>query len=91
MTKPPPNPYIVLAAAILLPGTGQVINGQPTRGLIFDFFILLLGGFTIVTSGAETSMVGRLAGGLFVYALSIIDAYKVARIRAEEARHKDTH
>ena len=88
MTQPM-NPHLVLLTSVVLPGVGQVLNRQPARGLIFVFFILLLGGFTVVTSGPETSTVGRLAGGLFVYALSIIDAYKVARVRAAVAGYTD--
>jgi hypothetical protein len=79
-TRPAP-PLAVLAAAIVLPGSGQVINREPFRGLIFLFFMLLLGGFTLVTARPEVSLVGKLAGGLFVYAISIFDAYKKARIR----------
>ena len=30
--KPPLNPYLVLAVAILLPGMGQVLNRQPCAG-----------------------------------------------------------
>ncbi|MES2970083.1 MAG: hypothetical protein V4804_15170 [Pseudomonadota bacterium] len=77
------NPHAVLAAAILLPGTGQVLNRQPVRGLTFLFFILLLGAFTLKTADPDVSIVGKLAGGLFVYGLSIIDAYKLARVRFE--------
>ena len=83
---PPPrpvNPYLVLAAAILLPGTGQVLNRQPVRGLTFVFFIILLGAFTLKTAAQDVSIIGKLSGGLFVYGLSIIDAYKLARIRFE--------
>ena len=79
----PINPYLVLAAAILLPGTGQVLNRQPVRGLTFVFFIILLGAFTLKTAAPDVSIIGKLAGGLFVYGLSIIDAYKLARIRFE--------
>lgn len=79
----PTNPYLVLAAAILLPGTGQVLNRQPVRGLTFVFFIILLGAFTLKTAAPDVSIIGKLAGGLFVYGLSIIDAYKLARIRFE--------
>jgi hypothetical protein len=79
----PINPHAVLAAAILLPGTGQVLNRQPVRGLTFLFFILLLGAFTLKTADPDVSIVGKLAGGLFVYGLSIIDAYKLARVRFE--------
>ena len=60
------NPYLVLAIAVLLPGCGQVVNRQPVRGLIFVFFMLLLGAFTLKTAGAEVSIVGKLAGGIFV-------------------------
>ena len=84
MSAPRPiNPYLVLAAAILLPGTGQVLNRQPVRGLTFVFFIILLGAFTLKTAAPDVSIIGKLAGGLFVYGLSIIDAYKLARIRFE--------
>lgn len=79
----PVNPLLVLAAAIVLPASGQVINREPVRGLIFIFFILLLGGFTLQTAAPDVSIVGKLAGGIFVYAISIFDAYKRARIRHE--------
>jgi predicted membrane protein len=86
MTRPT-NPYLVLLAATVLPGSGQVINRQPMRGLTFVFFILLLGAFTLKTAATEVSNVGKLAGGLFVWALAMIDAYKTARIRFELWRH----
>jgi ABC-type transport system involved in cytochrome c biogenesis permease component len=77
MTRPP-HPYLVLATAILLPGCGQVLNRQPTRGLMFLFFILLLGGLTFITAPPSASLAGHCAGGLFVYALSLPDAYRTA-------------
>lgn len=83
MAKRPMNPLLVLALAILLPGSGQVFNGEPWRGLIFLFFMFLLGGFTLITASPDVSIVGKLAGGLFVYAISIFDAYKKAKIRYE--------
>ncbi|WP_309666125.1 hypothetical protein [Tabrizicola sp.] len=81
MTKAPPNPYLVLVVAVILPGVGQVLNRQPLRGLIFVFFIVLLGGFTLKTAAPDVSFVGKMAGGLFVWAMAIFDAYKIARIR----------
>ena len=80
--KPPLNPRIVLAVAIILPGMGQVLNRQPVRGLIFVCFVILLGGFTLKTASPDVSFVGKLSGGLFVWAMAIFDAYKTARIRA---------
>lgn len=81
-----PHPYLVLAAAILLPGAGQVLNRQPMRGLIFLFFILLLGTLTWLTARPDVSVLGKFAGGIFVYALSIPDAYRTARLRWEIRR-----
>ncbi len=88
MTKPPLNPRLILATALILPGTGQVLNRQPVRGLVFLFFILLLGGYTLKTAAPEVSIIGKLSGGIFVYAMSIFDAYKQARIRTEIWRHQ---
>lgn len=85
--KRPLNPLLVLTLAILLPGSGQVFNGEPWRGLIFLFFMFLLGGFTLITAAPDVSVVGKLAGGLFVYAIAIFDAYKKAKIRYEVWRY----
>ena len=83
MTKPPPNPYLVLVTALVLPGCGQVLNRQPLRGLMFLFFTALLGAITLITAPPTASLMGHLAGGIFVYALSIPDAYRTARLRRE--------
>lgn len=85
----PMNPLAVLALAIVLPGSGQVFNREPHRGLIFLFFMFLLGAFTILTARPEVSIVGKLAGGLFVYAISVFDAYKRAKIRYELWRYAE--
>ena len=57
------------------------MNRQPVRGLIFVFFVVLLGGFTLKTAAPEVSVVGKFAGGLFVWAMAAMDAYRTARIR----------
>jgi hypothetical protein len=85
--RKPMNPLAILALAIVLPGAGQVFNREPVRGLIFVFFMLLLGGFTLQTASPDVSIVGKLAGGLFVYAVSIFDAYRKARIKHELWRY----
>lgn len=86
--KKPLNPRLVLAVAVLLPGMGQVLNRQPVRGLIFVFFLLLLGGFTLKTAAPDVSFVGKVSGGLFVWAMAAFDAYKTARIRSTVWAHK---
>lgn len=86
--RPPLNPYGVLVVAILLPGMGQVLNRQPVRGLVFVCFAVLLGAFTLKTATPDISFVGKVSGGLFVWAMATLDAYKTARIRREVWRHQ---
>lgn len=81
----PLNPYFVLALAVILPGAGHVAVGEPRRGLAFAFFVVLFAALTYATTTPEHSFIGRHAGGLFVWALSIPDAYRRARIRALNA------
>jgi len=77
----PTNPYLVLGAAVVLPGSGHVILGVPTRGLQFLFFMVILAWVTTKVAPPDASFVGRHAGGFLIYALSILDAYKIARVR----------
>jgi hypothetical protein len=86
-TKAPINPYVVLDIAVALPGCGQVVNREPVRGLMFVGFMLLLGAYTLKTAAPDVSIVGKFAGGIFVYAMSILDAYRRARVRFEVWRH----
>ena len=81
----PLNPHLVLALAILLPGAGHVAVGEPRRGLAFAFFVLLFGTLTYATTTPDHSFIGRHVGGLFIWALSIPDAYRRARLRAASA------
>lgn len=79
MDEKPNNPYLVLAAACILPGTGQVLLGQPNRGLVFLFFIIV---FSWVGNRLlpDASFFARHAGGILIYGLAVIDAYRRARL-----------
>ena len=79
--KPPINPYLILLAAVFLPGSGHVLQGLAQRGLQFLFFIIVLGWVTTKFASPQASFVGRHAAGVLIYAISIFDAYKFARIR----------
>ncbi|MBN9222331.1 MAG: hypothetical protein J0I79_30700 [Mesorhizobium sp.] len=87
-TSPAPvSPYFVLGAAIVLPGSGHVMLGMATRGLQFLFFIVILAWVTAKIAPPDATFVGRHAGGFLIYALSILDAYKIARIRTAKWVH----
>ena len=87
MPKKPINPYVVLAIS-LIPGAGHVLEGQPKRGLIFLFFMVIFGWVSYRLMPETATFIGRHIGGLFVYGISILDAYKYARIQWEEAKHR---
>ena len=81
---PERNPYVVLAAAILLPASGHVLLGLAGRGLQFLFFMVILAWVTTKFAQPEASFIGRHAGGVLIYALSVLDAYRIARARHAE-------
>lgn len=86
MMQRPLNPYVVLLLAFLFPGVGHVAMGESQRGLVFAFFTLFFGILTYILSTPDQSFIARHAGGIFVWALSIPDAYRRARIAYELAK-----
>jgi len=82
----PLHPYLVMLIASVLPGVGQLLNNQPQRALVMLFFMILLGMVTMHTAAADASFIGRYAGGLAIYSLSVLDAYRWARLRWEIAK-----
>jgi hypothetical protein len=85
--KRPLHPYLVLAIAIVLPGMGHVLCGRARRGLTLQLFMIALAFVTWQLSSPQRSLVGRMAGGIFIYALSLPEAYRLARIRWTEYYH----
>jgi hypothetical protein len=79
----PLDAKLVLLVAILLPGVGQVINNTPKRGFFMACFMIILGLITFNLAQPHISMVGKLSGGVFIYAISILDAYYWAKYRME--------
>lgn len=79
--KRPLNPYLVLLVAILLPGFGYTLCGVPRRGFTMQMFMVALAFVTWNLAPATASLVGKLSGGIFVYALSLPESYRLARLR----------
>ena len=89
-TQKPVRPHLVLLAAALLPGSGHVILRMPFRGLQFLFFMIVLGWVSVRLMPEHASFFAHHVGAIFIYGLSVIDAYRIARIRAEVARYAAT-
>jgi hypothetical protein len=81
--KPPFQPLLVLAVATVLPGVGQIMNNQATRGLLFAFTTVALGYVTSRYAAPDVSIFGRYAGGFFIHAIALMDAYRWAKVRWE--------
>ncbi len=72
------NSILVIAAAIV-PGAGHVLLGQAQRGLMFIFFMTILGWISTKVMPETASFMGRHIGGIFIWGMSIIDAYRINR------------
>ncbi len=81
--KPPLRPRVVLLAALLLPGMGQVLNNMPQRALTMALFLVFLAMVSYHLTGEQHSWAGRHAGGIFVYGVMVMDAWRWARFRRE--------
>jgi hypothetical protein len=79
--RAPLHPYLVLLIAAVAPGSGHWAIGNIQRGVMFAWFMIVLGWITWRITGPEVSPIGRLAGGILVYTISILDAYRIARFR----------
>ncbi|GAB2178055.1 hypothetical protein [Dongia sp. agr-C8] len=80
-SRAPLHPYLVMLIAVLAPGSGHWAVGNIQRGMMFAWFMFILGWVTWRITGPEVSAIGKLSGGLIVYAVSILDAYRIARFR----------
>lgn len=76
----PRDPRAVLLVAAILPGMGHVLTGRAARGLGFAAFAVLGGWLSTKFAAPGADMIGRHAAGFFVWALSLPDAYRGAKI-----------
>jgi len=79
------RPRLVLLIAILLPGAGHLVLDEVRRAFGFLCFMAALGWLSTRLAPLDASYIGRHAGGFFVYALSITDAYRCALWQARRA------
>lgn len=80
MSTKPINPIKILSAS-LIPGAGHVLLGLPYRGLTFIFFIIMFGWISTKLMPTTATFIGTHVGGIFIYGMSVLDAYRIAKIR----------
>ena len=86
----PPHPYKILAASLIVPGAGHIWLGQAQRALMFLFFTIVLGWVSTKLMPETASFIGRHIGGVFIYGVAALDAYRTARTRWETAKNQAT-
>ena len=87
MSENPIHPRKVFVASLLIPGAGHWLLGQSQRGAIFLFFLIILGWVSTRVMPEGASFFGRHIGGVFIYGISVLDAYRIAKTNWETARH----
>ncbi len=70
---------LILLSALVLPGSGHVFLGRPTRGLVMLFWMVIFGYLTFRLSPEGTRFIGKISGGLAVWALSVVDVARHLR------------
>ncbi|MFI0849572.1 hypothetical protein [Mesorhizobium sp. IMUNJ 23232] len=79
--KEPANPWLILLAALAIPGAGHLMLGQPQRALIFLFFMAVFGWVTLRLMPEDASFFSRHSGAILIYGFCALDAYRIARVR----------
>jgi hypothetical protein len=82
----PFHPYLVMLIAAVAPGSGHWAAGQIQRGMMFAWFMFILGWVSWKLIPPEYSTFMRLSPALLIYGLSILDAYRIARFNWERYR-----
>jgi hypothetical protein len=69
--------WLALVGAVVVPGAGHVLLGRPMRGLILLFWMIILGYITFQLSSPAVSPIGRFAGGIAVWVLSVVEIWRM--------------
>lgn len=71
--------WLIVLAALIVPGSGHVLLGRPVRGLLILFWMILFGYLTFQLSSEKISFIGRFAGGFAVWVISAVEVYRLAK------------
>lgn len=73
--------YLIFISAVVIPGSGFVWLGKPVRGLMYLVWMLFFGFLTYRATGPNISIIGRLAGGIAIWVLSLLEMQRLLQRR----------
>jgi hypothetical protein len=73
----------VFLSSVVVPGSGFVLLGRPARGLMYVVWILFFGILTYKATTPHISMIGRLSGGIAIWALSLVELHRLLKARGK--------
>lgn len=73
-------------ASFIIPGSGYVLLARPMRGLVMVFWMIIFGYITFHLTSQHISMLGRYAGGIAVWVISILEVYQITRKKVKLAK-----
>ena len=74
----------IFISSIFVPGSGLVLLGRPGRGLMYIVWIFFFGYLTYNFTSPHISMIGRFSGAIAVWTLSLVEVYRILRIRGRK-------
>lgn len=73
--------WLILISALLVPGSGHVFLGRPSRGLVMLFWMVIFGYVTFRLAPQQAGFIGKISGGAAVWALSVVDVARMLKAR----------
>lgn len=76
--------WMLLLAAVIVPGSGYVIMGKSVRGLLMLMWMFIFAFITYHLTDNSIPLLVRFSGGFVVWILSVIEAWKIGKRRLLE-------
>ncbi|MCD6527894.1 MAG: hypothetical protein J7K75_12980 [Desulfuromonas sp.] len=73
--------FVPIVLALLIPSSGHLILGRPTRGFILVLWMLVMGFVTYNLTDETISFIGRYSGGFAILVISVLDVETIIRKR----------
>jgi hypothetical protein len=71
--------FMLIIFSMIIPCSGYVVTGKPTRGLLMLMWIFVFGYITFHLTDNNMSFLVRLSGGFVVWCISITEIYKIGK------------